>query len=223
MTPQQLLAGSLEIQGLRLKQEVIDGFDLPFSCISGGSAASLSLSMAAICRQIFWPCIVIIQRGSRSSTYLLILVHAKTGQTTVQSLRLQQASSFQVPREPLMVKLSQGRSGPTAAFKLDCCGGVAASVEKIRIQLSWLHNYSSPISLTISGAALYTRTRRNPQVLDCIDHAVRVSPAMRRKYIPLPLAHPAFDRVLPEHAADTCILRHRMQHAASNSCCPGSE
>ena len=28
-------AGALEIQGLRLKQEIIDGFDLPFSCISG--------------------------------------------------------------------------------------------------------------------------------------------------------------------------------------------
>ncbi len=29
------LVGALEIQGLRLKQDVIDGFDLPFSCISG--------------------------------------------------------------------------------------------------------------------------------------------------------------------------------------------
>ncbi|KAK9852808.1 hypothetical protein WJX84_011225 [Apatococcus fuscideae] len=71
--------GALEIQGLRLKQDVIDGFDLPFSCIS-------------------------------------------------------------------------------------------ASIERIRIQLSWLHNYTSPISLTISGAALYTRTRRNPQAVNFRAH-----------------------------------------------------
>lgn len=42
LTSMKHAAGALEIQGLRLKQEVIDGFDLPFSCISGADSVKLS-------------------------------------------------------------------------------------------------------------------------------------------------------------------------------------